>query len=329
MASGRVDVTLTGPGGGTPTAPSSAFAVGSAVGVPTGLSLTATSGLPTEDATVTFARTDPITGASFSIPNVRQWSARRWTDTLSRTVGAGEVWWFDRCAFDMVAAFFAIDIDTSSGDNDRLSPTVILTRCRIDGGGATDKGLALHRVWVEQCDVNAVTTAPDQGGCEDGWIGAAFSTVIESNIRCGIGSNTTDPHSDGVQITDTGGTAFYRSWLSGGSMTAGLQGNAAIRVGTEFGAVDGVDVFYCGFGGRSANNVQFRGDNGSASTPITNVRFRGNRWYTDGAGFLHDFQQEAGGPTMITEWTDNRIGADITVGGTPYTAGTLVTNPGA
>jgi hypothetical protein len=244
-------------------------------------------------------------------------------------VPSGEVWWFDRCAFAPSGSnFFAFDVDTPSGANDRLSPTLIFTQCSFGPGatGTSDKGLTANRAWMEDCDVGV--TSSGQGTCEDGWISCVYCTVIRSNVRAGIAGNTTDPHSDGLQITDTGKTGFYRVWLDGGPMTGALQGNAAIRVGTEFGATDGVDVFYCGFGGKSGNSVQFRGDNGGASTPITNVRFRGNRWCNDGSSFLHDFQQEAGGPTMISEWTDNKAGITMTVGGVGYTAGDVISSPG-
>lgn len=314
-------------GGEGLTAPTAAYTLGTQVGVPTGTSLTATSGLPTADLTgQTFARTDPVTGVAVSRTGVQKWVNRSWAATLSGTVPSGEVWWFDGCRFAPSGSnYFAFDVDTPSGPNSRLSPTLIFTNCEFGPGasGTADKGLTANRAWVENCDINRVSSG--QGTCEDGWISAVYCTIIGTNIRAGIGLNTTDPHSDGLQITDTGGTAFYRAWIDGGPMTGALQGNAAIRVGTEFGATDGIDLFYCGLGGKSGNNVQFRGDSGGHL--ITNVRFRGNRWCTDGASFLYDFQQGGAG-TMITEWTDNAFGTDCTIGGQFYAAGTTVPSPG-
>jgi hypothetical protein len=312
-----------------PQAPLAAFAAGSEVGVPTGTSLTATSGIPTQDATVSFSRTDPITGGGVSLSGVKQFSARSWASTVSTTVPSGEVWWFDRCRFAPSGGnFFAFDVDTSNGANSRLSPTLIFTRCDFGPGsaGTCDKALTANRAWVEDCVVGALSSG--QSTCEDGWTSCVYCTVIGSNVWAGVGANVTDPHSDGVQLTDTGSTAFYRCWLDGGPMVGALQGNAGIRCGTEFGALDDVWCWYCGIGGKSGNNVQFRGDNGGASTPITGVNFKGNRWCSDGASFLHDFQQEAGGPAMIEAWVDNKIGVNCTIGGTPYTAGDVISSPG-
>lgn len=312
-----------------PSAPLAAYPVGSQAGVPTGLTLTATSGLPAPDATAPFSRTDPIDGTAVSLSGVKRWSARSWSTTLSGDVPAGEVWWFDRCSFSMASsAFFCFDINTPSGANDRKSPTLVFTRCTFDGQSHTDKALTANRAWAEDCEINADVAGNDVGGCEDGWIGAAYCTIVRGNVRCGVGLNTTDPHSDGIQMTDTGGTAICQTWLSGGSMSGALSGNSALRVGTEFGAVDDVRLWYCGFGGRSAQTVQFRGDNGSPGTPITNVRFRGNRWCDNNSGFLWDFQQEPGAGLMLAEWTDNARGTDGTVGGTAYTAGQVLSSPG-
>src|SRR5689334_18900481 len=124
----------------SPTAPLAAYTLGTQVGVPTGTSLTATSGLPTADATgVTFARTDPVTGSAVSVSGVQKWSARSWAATLSSTVPTGEVWWFDRCAFTPTGSnFFSVDIDTPNGANNRLSPTLIFTQCTFGpGAGST------------------------------------------------------------------------------------------------------------------------------------------------------------------------------------------------
>lgn len=308
-------------------APLAAYTLGTQVGVPTGTSLTATSGIPTQDATVTFSRTDPIDGSAITINNVKQWSARSWALTLSGSVPAAEVWWFDRCAFNVPSSFFCFDYDTPSGPNDRKSPTLIFTRCTFNGSGSTDKGLTSNRAWVEECEIT-VDQGSDVGGCEDGWISCVYCTVIRCNIRAGLGSNRTDPHSDGLQITDTGATAFYQTWFSGGGMTGALQGNSALRVGTEFGATAAVDVFYCGFGGGGGSTVQFRGDNGAANTPITGVRFRGCRWCDNLSAFHYDFQQDAAGGTMIAEWTDNLRGTSGTVGGVFYPAGYVMPNPG-
>lgn len=306
-------------------APLAAHAAGSVVGVPTGTSLTSTSGLPAEDSIASFSRTDPITGAAVSLTGVRKWSNRHFTATVTGPVPAGEVWWFDQCLFSPPTDnFFCLDTETPNGANTRLSPTIILTRCSIGPDTArAGKALATHRAWIENCDVNRLISG--EGRTEDSWIGGAFCTVIESNFHAGIGTEIIDPHADGVQLTDTGASAFYRCWFDGGQMTGFFQGNSCIRVGTEFGAVDGIDMFYNGFGGRSGNNVQFR----AQPNPLSNIRFRGNRWCTDGAIFLYDFQQASGSPAMITEWTDNRIGINCTIGGVSYAAGDLVGNPGA
>lgn len=305
-----------------PSAPLAAYTPGSQVGTPTGTSLTATTGLPSPDSIVTWTGTDPITGAVVSIPNVKKFFRRSWAATLGSTVPSGEVWWFAE------GSAYTVDIDTSSGANNRLSPTLIFSDFTIGPTGSShaDKALTSQRTWLDRCDVNQLVGA--NGNCEDGWIGAAYSTILRSNIRAGVGTNTTDPHADGIQLLDTGEFAAYLTWIDGGVMDPPLNGNAAIRQGTEFGAATNIRVWYCGIGGNSFNNVQFRGDNGPASSPITGVSFRGNRWCSDGAGFEYDFQQEGGGGTMISEWSDNLYGIDCTIGGTPFAAGQTVTSPG-
>jgi hypothetical protein len=315
-------------------APLVPFTANTQVGPPSGTSFTSTTGLPTADATEDFVRTDPLTGSAAGRTACKKYVEREWTSTITLSEQpAGDYYWFHRCRFSTSGSFFGIDITNwQNGGTNRLLPSLIFTECEFVGNNSTDKVLAVNRAWFENCDLNKAQNSgaygADAGGAEDAIIGASLCTFVGCNIRAGVGNNTTDPHSDGVQIGDTGASLWWRSWISGGSMSGAVRGNAAMRVGTEFGDVDSVKVYYCGFGGTPLNTVQFRGD-ARVGGKITGVEFVGNRWVCDGAGFLNDFQQGTGGGTMIAAWSDNKVGANITLTEEgAYSAGTVVASPG-
>jgi hypothetical protein len=317
IARGFTDVDPAPP---TPTsgAPLAAYTVGTQVGVPTGTTLTATTGLPAPDATETVTLVHPVTSQQIIVPGVKVWRRRRWTAVLSATVPAGEHWMFDECAFEpSTNSFFAVDIATPDGGVDPLNPTVILRKCTLDGGDRTTNSAGLHRTWATQCHVVRA---------ENAWVGGAICTFDRCNLVAGIGFDLSDPHPDALQMLDTGKTTFWRCWLDGGPLTGAQTANSVLRVGTEGGAdVDDVQVRECGFGGHCTQTVQFRGDSGSRS--ITNVQFVGNRWCDDGSGFEYDFQQAGSATQMISTWSDNVRGASGTVGGVSRPAGTVLTRP--
>jgi hypothetical protein len=277
-------------------APSVPFALGGQVGVPTGTTLTTTSGssLPAEDAIESVTLTHPITGASTNL-TVRVWRRRRFTGAPSVQPGTGEHFLFDECAFEVSNSSWTLDLNSGGAVADQMSPLYVLRRCTLLGNDSTERVLSGHYAWLMDCHIT---------GGSDAWQGGAWSVAERCNIIAGTDTRNPDPHSDGLQMTDTGGLTLYRCWVSAGT-TPGQ--NAALRVGTEFGPVaNRVDVFYCRLD-HGGYVVQFDGaDNAGGITGP--VRFRGNRW-TDASWFYGptDFVS-----TTITEWVDN-----TTVSGTP------------
>ncbi|GIE35901.1 hypothetical protein Ait01nite_089460 [Actinoplanes italicus] len=276
-------------------APTAAYTVGTQVGVPTGTSLTTTAGssLPAHDATEVVTLTHPITGATADL-TVRVWRRRRFTGAPSIQPGVGEHFMFDECAFEVSNSSWALDLNTGGAVANQMAPLYVLRRCTLNGNDTTERVLGGHFVWLQECHIT---------GGSDAWQGGAWSVAERCNIIAGTDTRNPDPHSDGFQMTDTGGLTLHRCWISAGT-TPGQ--NAALRLGTEFGAVDNfVDVFYCGLD-RGGYVVQCDGaDNPGGIGP---VRFRGNRWTAD-AWFYGptDFVD-----TTVTEWTNN-----FTTAGTP------------
>ncbi len=264
-----------------PTAP---YALTTTVGVPAGGALTATTGIPAPDATENLVLTHPITGLSVT-RTVSVWRRRRWTTVITPTPPPGATYLFDECEFAVPAQSFCFDVGETNGVANQMQPLIVLRRCSINGNHTSSKGLSGSFVWLIGCDIR---------GCEDGWAGAAHSVAIGSNFVADTDS-LVDPHSDGIQITGGGDLTLWQCWISAGNVEGAR--NAALRVGTEDGALAGVQVYYCGIdnGGFA---MQFRGDAGPGN--ITGVSVVGCRWTTTAVYGPTDFEE-----TTITTWTDN------------------------
>lgn len=267
-------------------APTAAYTLGTQVGPPTGTTLTTTAaGLGPADATETITLTHPVSGVTSTL-TVQVWRRRKFTGAPTAVAPAGGHYLFDECEFNVANSTWALDLDPGAGQPNQMQPAYVLRRCALYGNDTTQRVLSGHNVWLIDCHVT---------GGSDAWQGAAWSVVQGCNIMATTDTRDADPHSDGMQMTDTGGVTLHRCWMSAGP-TAGA--NAAVRVGTEFGAVSGVEVYYCGLD-RGGYTAQF--DGSKAGGVITGVKFKGNRW-TDGTSFYGpvDFVN-----TTITEWVDN------------------------
>lgn len=278
-----------------PSAPLTAYAVGTQVGVPTGTTLTTTPGgsLPAPDAVEAFQLTHPVTGAT-SNQTYQVWRHRLFTGAPSIQPGAGQHYLFDECEGLVANSSWVFDLNTGGAVADQMQPLYVFRRCTLNGSDTTERVLSGHYAWLLDCHIT---------GGADAWQGAAFSVAERCNIIATTDTRNPDPHSDGIQLTDTGGITLSQCWVSAGTWPGQ---NAAFRVGTEFGAVNNrVDAYYCTFD-HGGYLVQFDGlDNaGGISGP---VRFRGNRWTETWGYGPNDFTA-----TTIVEWVDN-----ATTGGTP------------
>jgi hypothetical protein len=265
------------------TAPTAAFTVGTQVGVPTGTVLSSRASLGADDGSESYELVHPVTAAT-ATRTVVVWRRKRFTARIDLNPGAGVSWLFDECGFEATNDFWCVD-NSGSPTNDQMQPSVIFRRCTADGGNLINRVLSGHRVWIDGCHIT---------GGADAWQGASYSVIMDSNVIATTDTRNPDPHADGVQLTDTGHWTAYHSWFSAGAFAGS---NAAIRIGTEFGATTNIDVRYCGLE-RGGYTVQCRGDSGAAD--ISTVTFIGNRW-ANNAGF---------GPIDFTEttgitWSDN------------------------
>lgn len=246
-------------------APAAAYTLGGEVGVPTGTSLTPTSGLPAADAVETATLHDPDADVDAEIEDVQVWRARSWSDRITPAPGPGETFMFENCLFDVELGgdnFFAVDIDEGNARSDRMAPLVIFRHC-------TFRGTLTHRVlhgghcWVEHCDID---------GTDDAFFRLAYSTCLYSNV---VGYSLAEgAHADAMQESGPGQFLVYRSWVhvDGDSSPTG-PANAAIRVGTENGASTNVNIVQNGLSGGSYT-LQIRGD----GPGIDGCRIVGNRF---------------------------------------------------
>lgn len=277
----------------TVAAPTGPFTLGTQVGVPTGASLTASSGLGANDGSESLTITHPVSGATANL-TVTVYRRRRWTATPSANPGLGATFLFDECEFAVASDNFCFDNDTATNArNDLMAPLVVFRRCSFNGSNLTGKAIVGGYLWLDRCDLR---------GCEDGLAGAYWSVVKGSNIVAAT-DGLPDPHSDGVQIAAIGQSVFYNNWLSGGTDPA--SANAPLRLGTEFSAVTNVDIRYNGFAG-VAHGLQVRGDAGAGD--ISNVTVIGNRWVNEQLYGPTDFAE-----TTAVTWSDNAFfgGASI------------------
>jgi hypothetical protein len=272
--------------------PTSAFTVGTQVGVPTGVTLTSSSGTGTNDGTTTFTLTHPVSGASTE-RTVTRFYRRRWTSTVTIDPPAGATWLFDECEFAVPADNWCAEVTEDDGIADQMQPRAVFHRCTFDGGGSTDRALLGPYSWVIDCHLVDAS---------DGWQGGIYSVGIGSNLIAGAEDDTVDAHCDAFQITGVGGSTLYRCWISAGTTPGASQ---ALRVGCEFSPSIGIQVYYCGLdrGGWTMQIV------GTETREISDVEVVGCRW-TPTSGFgPKDFAFFD--PGSLT-WTDNAL-----VDGTP------------
>ena len=286
-------------------APTGPFASGTQVGVPTGTSLTTRTSLGAATGSESYTITHPILGAQ-ATQTRSVWQNMKFTSTFTVSTTTAAPYLFRNCRWEVDGTVWTVEVDQANGVNDQMQPLVVFDHCEFQGLGDSNAGVAGSFCWLINCDVQGMPGTTIPSGASDGWDGAAYSVAVDSNLIAGTNFNLPDPHSDGMQCTGTGGITVYHCWIDAGG-SAGA--NSAIRVGTEDGNVDQVDVFYCGLndGGYAA---QFRGDAGGARN-ITNIRFRGNRWTTTAVYGPTDFVN-----TTVTEWTNNA-----------YFDGTTIPNP--
>jgi hypothetical protein len=277
-------------------APTEPYELGVEVGVPTGTSLTNTSGLPAADATEDLLLVHPVTGAS-TTRSCSVWRRRRWTTVPTVSPGSGATYLFDECEWDVPLTSWCVEIPDTNGTADQMQPLAVFRNCQFDGNDDSSIALAGSHIWVINCHIT---------GASDGWQGAAYSVAMDSNIIAGTDINNPDPHSDGMQNAGTGQTTVYHCWTSAGP-TAGA--NSAIRFGSEFGAVANPHVYYCGIdeGGYA---LAMRGDAGGGAG-ITGAKVVGCRWTTAAVFGPTDFED-----TTVSEWTDNK-----------FFDGTVINNP--
>ncbi|HYN95400.1 MAG TPA: hypothetical protein VES42_16250 [Pilimelia sp.] len=271
------------------------FDVGTEVGPPAGVSLTNTTGLPAADATESLTLVHPITGAVANL-TVSVWRRRRWTEGITVTPPSGATYLFDECEWDLDAGnFWALESGETNASEDQMQPLIVLRRCTLNGNDTTARALSGGSFWVTRCHIT---------GAEDAWQGPAYSVAMESNFLPTTDGQV-DPHSDGIQMYDRGAATFYRCAISAGE---GSGANNALRVGTEFGAVTGVDLLYCWLDG-GAYTLAMRGDSGAGD--ITDVWVQGCRWSPGPAFGPTDFEQTTG-----VIWQDNA-----------YLDGTVIPSP--
>lgn len=267
--------------------PTGAYTLGTQVGVPSGTTLTPTSGIPTADAVETVTLYDPDADLEAEINGVQVWRNRSWTDRITPSPDAGDTYMFENCSWDVEFGgdnFFALDVGEANARNDRMDPLVIFRRC-------TFRGTLTHRVlhggyaWVDHCDID---------GTDDGFFRLAYSTVLYSNI---VGRSLAEgAHADAMQESGPGECLVYRSWVhcEGDGSPEG-PANAAIRVGTETSGSTGINIIENGLSGGSFT-LQLRGD----GPGIDGCRVIGNRFVDNAFNGPVDLQ-------FVTDltWTDN------------------------
>lgn len=270
--------------GGAPTA---AYTLGTQVGVPSGTSLTATSGLPAADAVETVTLHDPDADVQAEIGGVQVWRNRSWVGRITPTPGVNQTFMFENCLFDVEFGgdnFFAVDIGEANARNDRMAPLVVFRHC-------TFRGTLTHRVlhggycWVENCDID---------GTDDGFFRLTYSTCLYSNV---LGRSLAEgAHADAMQESGPGVFLIYRCWVHcvGDGSPEG-PANAAIRVGTENSGSTDLSIIENGLSGGSFT-LQLRGD----GPGIDGCRVIGNRFADNAFNGPADVQ-------FVTDltWTDN------------------------
>lgn len=288
-----------------PTAPTGPFTAGTQVGVPTGTSLTTRTSLGAQSGSESKTITHPITGAQLT-RTMAVWDGFLFTQTFTISPAVAATYLFRNCRWEVDATAWCVEVNDANGTADQMDPRVVFERCSFQGTGDSNIGVAGSHLWLIGCDIEGMTAASPPSGASDGWQGAAYSVAYDCNIVAGTNSNDVDPHSDGMQNAGTGHTTLYHCWCSAGG-SAGA--NAAVRFGSEFGAVAAVDVYYCGLddGGYA---MQLDGSKGGG-LGITGIKVKGCRWTETAVYGPTDFVN-----CTVTEWTDNA-----------YYSGTPISNP--
>jgi hypothetical protein len=275
-------------------APLQAFTLGTEVGVPTGTSLTPTTGIPGFDATESLTLTHPISGATTTV-TASVFRRRSWTTKIQPTPTAGSTWLFDQCEFNVASDFQCVDLIDTNGVNNQMAPIAVFRQCTFNGDNITNRGGNIGFAWMDRCDVR---------NCVDAVGGLYYSVIMNSNF---IGGGTSvDDHADGLQCAGIGKTTLYHNWISSGT---GPGQSSAMLFKNDFSAIDDVKVYYCGLD-RGGWCMQFRGD-GPASGDVTNVDVRYCRWQNN-----HGFGPVDFAEATVTGWVDNAL-----------TNGTVISNP--
>lgn len=286
-------------------APTAPFTVGTQVGVPTGTSLTSTSGLPAADATESWTLTNRITGLQAVIVDQPVWRRRSWTATLQLNPGPGQTYIFDQCRFVVPEEFFVVDTfdDDAAIPFSQSTPLFVFQDCEFDGQGSSSRCLNADFAWVIRCDMR---------GAEDAWGAGIFSYGEENNLVAATDQQA-DPHPDGFQISSHGRSHLYRCWVNAGTDPGA---NSAFRVGTENGAAQDIKLYYCTLGGGGYPlqiNGGFSGGAGVSGIDVQHCRWTG----------LQGFGPTDFADTTDVTWVDNRY-LDSAPGGL---AGAVVPQP--
>jgi hypothetical protein len=280
------------------TAPLQKFALGSEVGAPSGVSLTATSGLPAADLTSTLTLTHPISGTQ-ATRTVSVWRRRRWTSQLDLTPGSGVTYLFDECEFSNPSGFFCVDGSGATTTANQMAPSYVFRRCSFDGGsnGNTDKSYLGGHAWFLGCDLR---------GSVDGIAGDGSYLVIQDTNVEGYSGSDAGLHSDGLQVSETGNVTIYHSWISNGD---GAGESSSIFFKAESATpMSNFQIYYTGIW-EGAWGLQLSTTNAN----ISSVDVRGCRWQVNPTWFgpvTFD-----GGVSGVT-WIDNA-----------FTTGTPIAQP--
>ncbi len=284
------------PAGEAPTAPTGPFTSGVEVGVPTGTSLTTRSSLGSASGSTSYTITHPDSGEQ-NTQTRSIWQGFNFSSTFTINPTGGARYVVKDCLFDVDDTSWIVEVSDANGVPDQMDPLVVFQNCTFRSNGNSSIGVAGSHLWLIDCDIEGMSAASPNAGAADGWQGAAYSVAIGSNIVAGTRSSDPDPHSDGMQNAGTGRTTLYHCWCSAGG-SAGA--NAAIRFGSEFGAVADVQVLYCGLddGGYA---LQMDGSKGG-NAGITGVTVKGCRWTETAAYGEVDLEN-----TTVVEWSDNAL----------------------
>lgn len=276
-------------------APLGPFTIGSQVGVPTGTSLTTRTSLGSANGTpAAYSLVDPRGVLSSTSPTPDRVYEDLLFDntTITLNVPVSERWLFRRCRFTNTLDNWTCEVNPL-GSPTIMDPAVIFDHCEFDGDDSCGRALLGGGVWMYRCHLS---------NAEDAWGGPYDSMIIESNLIATTDGQV-DPHQDGVQISGAGRVVGWRSYFE----CLDPEASSAFRVGTEFSAVDDIDLRYSTFSG-GAYSLQMRGDSGAGD--ITGVTVIGCRWTGSAPKGLAAFGPTDFVETTVTTWSDNAFLGD-------------------